>query len=83
MSKQDQKRWWQYGYVWLIIGGPLTVVIASFFTAYLAITRPDPAIEDYYRKGMEINKTLDAQQNAMAPAVEARNHAQTGIKKVK
>jgi uncharacterized protein len=83
MSKQDQKRWWQYGYVWLIIGGPLIVVIASFITAYLAITRPDPAIEDYYRKGIEINKTLDAQQNAMAPAVEARNHAQTGIKKVK
>jgi uncharacterized protein len=83
MSKQDQKRWWQYGYVWLIIGGPLIVVIASFITAYLAITRPDPAIEDYYRKGIEINKTLDAQQNAMAPAVEARNHAQTGIKKAK
>ncbi|MGZ8270341.1 MAG: FixH family protein [Methylophilus sp.] len=79
MNKQDQKRWWQYGYVWLIIGGPLAVVVASFVTAYLAITRPDPAIDDYYRKGIEINKTLDAQQNSMAPAIQGRNHAQTGV----
>jgi uncharacterized protein len=78
-----KKPWWQYGYVWLIIGGPLIVVVASFITAYLAITRPDPAIDDYYRKGIEINKTLNAQNNALAPAVEARNHAQTGVNPAK
>jgi len=79
MNKLDQKHWWQYGYVWLIIVGPMVVIVASFITAYLAITRPDPAIDDYYRKGIEINKTLDAQQNSMAPAIQARNHAQTGV----
>jgi uncharacterized protein len=77
---QTVKKWWQQGYVWLIISGPLIVVIASFYTLYLAISRPDPAIDDYYRKGMEINKTLDAKRDAMAPAIQARNHAVTGIK---
>ncbi len=83
MEKLDTKPWWRYGYVWLIIGGPLVVVIASFITLYLAITRPDAVIDDYYRKGMEINKTLKAERDSMAPAMAARNHAATGIKPVK
>lgn len=83
MEKQDTKPWWSFGYVWFIISGPLIVVIASFITLYLAISRPDPVIDDYYRKGIEINKTLDAQRDAMAPAMQARNHAATGIRPVK
>ena len=82
MEIKDNKPWWNFGYVWLIISGPLVVVIASFITLYLAISRPDPVIDDYYRKGMEINKTLDAQRDAMAPALQARNHAATGIKPI-
>lgn len=82
MEIKDSKPWWNFGYVWLIISGPLVVVVASFITLYLAISRPDPVIDDYYRKGMEINKTLDAQRDAMAPALQARNHAATGIKPI-
>ncbi|MGZ8258685.1 MAG: FixH family protein [Methylotenera sp.] len=82
METQDIKPWWNFGYVWLIVSGPLIVVIASFATLYLAITSPDPVIDDYYRKGMEINKTLNAQRDALAPALQARNHAATGIKPV-
>jgi hypothetical protein len=71
--------WWKFGHVWLIVAGPLAVVMASFFTLYLALSRPDPVIDDYYRKGIEINKSIDAQRDAMAPALLARNHAATGI----
>lgn len=75
--------WWKFGHVWLVIAGPAVVVVASFITLYLAVTRPDPLVtEDYYRKGIEINKTLrdDADIASMAPALQARNHAQTGLK---
>jgi uncharacterized protein len=72
--------WYKNPFIWLLIGGPLVVIIASFITLYLAISHPDPAIDDYYRKGIEINKTLDAERDGMAPAVQARNHAQTGLK---
>lgn len=74
--------WWKFGHVWLVIAGPVIVVFASFITLYLAITRPDPVIsEDYYLKGIEINKTLNsrAEGGSMAPAIQARNHAQTGV----
>ncbi len=74
--------WWKFGYVWLVVAGPAIVVVAGFATLYLAVTRPDPVItEDYYRKGIEINKTLGDRASAasLAPALQARNHAQTGV----
>jgi hypothetical protein len=80
MQQKQTKPWWQFGYVWFIMAGPILVIIASFITAYLAITNPDPAIEDYYRKGIEINKTLDAERDGLVPAVQGRNHAATGLK---
>lgn len=81
MEILDTKPWWRYGYVWFIIAGPLLVVIAGFITLYLAVTRPDPVTDDdYYRKGIEINKTLNEQRDGLAPAGQARNHAATGIK---
>ena len=78
--------WWKFGHVWLVIAGPVIVVIAGFITLYLAITRPDPIVsEDYYLKGIEINKTLDLRNEGanLAPAMQARNHAQTGVPTLK
>lgn len=68
--------WWHYGHVWLIIAGPLIVVIAGFVTLWLAIRTPDPVItlEDYRR-----GQTLQADPSSVAPAMQARNHAQTGV----
>lgn len=78
-SKNAAQPWWRFGHVWLLIAGPVAVVIAGFITLYLALSRPDPVVDaDYYRKGVEINKTLDAVPASLAPAVQARNHAATG-----
>ncbi len=74
--------WWKYGHVWMVVGGPAVVVVACFVTVYLAVTRPDPVVsEDYYRRGIEINQTLDSKAAAasLAPAGQARNHAATGV----
>ena len=71
--------WWKFGHVWLVIAGPALVVVASFITLYLAVTRPDPLVsEDYYRQGIEINKTLD-KAASLVPAELGRNHAATGV----
>jgi len=69
--------WWKYGHVWLVLAGPAIVVVAALFTAWLAMRNPDPVLaEDYYRRGIEINKTL-AKNKALAPALQGRNHAAT------
>jgi hypothetical protein len=76
----DVRPWWQFGHVWLVLSGPLTVVIASFFTFYLAAVGSDPLVdENYYQKGVEINRTLADTPQSMAPAIQARNHAATGV----
>jgi hypothetical protein len=74
-QQRDTKQWWRYGYVWLMLSGPIVVIIASFITLSLALGTPDPVVDDYYRKGIEINKTLE--NASMAPAGQARNHAAT------
>ena len=79
-SPQTPAPWWQFGHVWLIISGPAAVVLAGFFTFYLAAKGVDPVVdENYYRKGLEINKTLPEPAGNLAPAIKARNHAATGV----
>lgn len=73
--------WWKFGHVWLVIAGPGLVVVASFVTMYLAVVGQDPVVDvDYYRKGIEINQTLNDNPASLAPSKEARNHAATGVK---
>ncbi len=74
--------WWKFGYVWMVVGGPAIVVVASFITLYLAVTRPDPVMDqNYYQKGIQINQTLGGTPSSAAPAMQARNHAATGVPK--
>ena len=70
-------RWWRHPIMWMVVGGPAIVVVAAICTAWLAIRSPDPVVEaDYYRRGIEINRTLPA-GTAMLPAQAGRNHAMT------
>ena len=82
--------WWSFGHVWLVISGPAIVVIASFVTMYLAYTGQDPVLdEDYYQKGLEINRTLEDSADkvgnaaSLAPAIQGRNHAASGGKQAR
>ena len=71
--------WWSFGMVWMVIAGPAVVVVAAFVTLYLAITIPDPVLPTEAlnpRNAMENQGKLEA---AMAPAMQARNHASTGV----
>lgn len=58
--------WWRFPMVWMVIGGPLIVVVASFATLTLAIRHPDPVLD-----------TSSASVRSQQPAVQARNHAAT------
>jgi hypothetical protein len=92
-AKVSSKPWWHYGHAWLVFGGPAAVVLACIVTVYIAVVKQDPVVDqDYYRKGIEINQTLEREaaadtksvesiekQNALEPAMRARNHAATGV----
>lgn len=56
--------WWREPFMWMVVGGPLTVVVAGFATLAIAIAYPDPVIV-----APATGKVADQ------PAVQARNHA--------
>jgi len=61
--------WWRVGMVWLVLAGPLSVMVASFFTIRLALLHADPVIKDPVASSQV--------SPALTPAVKARNHAAT------
>lgn len=70
--------WWRHGHVWLLIAGPAAVVVAGVATAVIAVRGADPVVAtDYYRRGIEMNRTLAERDKALLPAQQGRNHAAT------
>jgi len=66
-------KWYREPYVWLVISIPITAVIAGTVTAWLAVRSDDGLVaDDYYRQGLEINKTLARDQAAGSYALEAQ-----------
>ena len=73
--------WWKEPYVWMVIAGPLSAVVAFIVTAVYIMQGPDALVsEDYYREGIEISKQLQTAAPPMQPALAGRNHSATGGK---
>lgn len=67
--------------MWMVLGGPLVVVVASVTTYMIAASRPDPIIErDASMEAERVGKELTPEQReSMAPALKARNHVASPI----
>ena len=72
--------WWRVSMVWLVIAGPLAVVLASLVTAAVAWRHIDPVLAEARpgqpKPGDEVPVPADP-KNSLAPALKARNHAAT------
>lgn len=79
MTEAAQERpWWTFGHLWMVIAGPALVVAASCFTFYLAAVKADPVVdENYYRNGAALSKAASPQPG-MVPAMQGRNHMASG-----
>jgi hypothetical protein len=53
--------------MWLVVGGPATVVVAAIVTAVIAVRNADPLIDT--------SAAPPSGSRAEQPAVQARNHA--------
>ena len=64
--------WYREPWPWILIFLPLSAVVASFITIWLAVSSADGLVEDdYYKQGIGINKTLQRDQVAQALALNA------------
>lgn len=61
--------WWHEKLMWLVVGGPATVVVAALATAVIAVRNADTLVP------MDAPVTTTA--GSLTPAVQARNHAAT------
>ena len=82
--KKDTKPWWKYGYVWLVISGPAVVVVAGFYTLWIAIDSPNEVLSDKASRA-EISQSSDPTDkvkealDVLMPAMKGRNHAATPV----
>lgn len=77
--------WWKVPHMWLVVGGPLAVIIAGLVTLAIAISHPDPVLNkaDYERdlaaaQGLTGQARVDALAK-LQPASQARNHAASPV----
>lgn len=76
----DTQPWWKYGFVWLVISGPAVVVIAGFYTLWLAISSPNQVLtDDSDRRSPEIIQKSENKEKFLTPALKGRNHAATPV----
>jgi hypothetical protein len=76
-SSVDQP-WWQFGHVWLVISGPLLVVVASFVSGWIAMQGNDTDFKkDDEMVKQQLQNASPAQREALAPAIQGRTHAAT------
>lgn len=59
--------WWRIKMVWLVIAGPLTVVVASLITVTIAVRGADDILTH--------SAAAERSAKSHVPAVQARNHA--------
>ena len=77
--------WWRVPHMWLVVGGPLLVVVAGIATVILAVRNPDPVLDKVvYERDLAAAKDLEgrAREEAlirMQPAHQARNHAASPV----
>ncbi|MEK8050694.1 hypothetical protein AACH10_10620 [Ideonella sp. DXS22W] len=64
--------WWRTGVMWLVLGGPATVVVASIATAVVAYRGADEVLVDTASA-----RAVPVKPTGNTPAMQARNHAAT------
>ncbi len=72
--KDNQKiiSWYKEFYVWMIIFFPMLAVVAGIYTIILAVQSNDGlVVDDYYKEGLEINRTLERDKLAKNYQLEA------------
>ena len=71
--------WYKEFYVWIVIGGPVSAMLACAVTAVYILQGPDAVVsENYYKEGLALAKEVSVAQPAMQPAKTGRNYSATG-----
>jgi hypothetical protein len=72
MQQKDSGPWTKEPWPWLLMMGPAIVIVAGIFTAILAVRSDDGlVVDDYYKQGLAINKTIHRSEAARNAGISA------------
>lgn len=72
LGSAPRKPWYREPWPWILMAGPAAAVIAGLVTAWIAVTHQDGLVaDDYYKRGLAINRTLERERAAAALGVKA------------
>jgi uncharacterized protein len=64
--------WYRQPWPWLLMAGPATVIVAGIVTTVIAFTGADGVVaDDYYKRGLAINRTLAREARAAELGIAA------------
>jgi len=67
--------WYRHRWPWLLMLGPLTVLLAGAYTGWLAWRQPDALVAgDYYKQGKAINQNLSRERAAASLGLSLKLH---------
>ncbi|MCG2578808.1 FixH family protein [Dechloromonas sp. XY25] len=70
--RSDNRPWYKQRWPWLLMAGPIAVVIAGVITTWLAVTSNDGLVtDDYYKQGLAVNQTLQRDHQASSLGIQA------------
>ena len=72
LKSSDKQPWYKEPWPWILMTGPIVVIIAGIVTTWLAVVSNDGLVtDDYYKQGMTVNQRLQRDHNAVAMGLHA------------
>lgn len=60
IAREQNLPWYREPWPWLLMAGPVAVIIAGIATIWIAVASSDGlVVDDYYKQGLAINQTLE------------------------
>ncbi len=70
--RSDNAPWYKQRWPWLLMAGPIAVIVAGAVTVWLAVISNDGLVtDDYYKQGLAVNQTLQRDHQASSLGLEA------------
>lgn len=77
MIREPVRPWYREPWPWLLMAGPVAVIVAGIVTIWIAVTSSDGlVVDDYYKAGLAINQTLGRSALAAARGYRAEGVVQ-------
>lgn len=65
IQQTDNGPWYKQRWPWILMAGPVVVIVAGIITAWLAIRSNDGlVVDDYYKQGLSVNQQMQRDRAA-------------------